>query len=177
MELSDPELTQLLNDFDQGKIPLMVFMRMVAHLKEKKGEIESKDFLGKAVVGSFGRHTEGRDLMACLLEANGFSTIIAERDSTVQQMVGMCMDPEVTVLCISVQTTYDCPDVFDTSDLLTEAGIRDRIVFNIGGSPINEDLAAEAGSDVYSHTAAESIRLIKAEVLRRKTDGSDQPDS
>jgi len=129
-------------------------------LKEKKGEIDHSDILGKAVVGCFGRHTEGRDLMACVLEVSGFSIIKAERDTAVQDMVEMCRDPEVTVLCISVQTTYDCPDVFDGGRLLDEAGIHDRVVYNIGGSPINQELADRAGSDVYSNRATESARLI-----------------
>ena len=51
---------------------------------------------------------------------------------------------------------------------LRDLGIRDRIVFNAGGSPITPGLADKAGCDVYSATAVGSVQAIKGEVLRRK---------
>jgi methanogenic corrinoid protein MtbC1 len=53
------------------------------------------------------------------------------------------------------------------SDLLDEAGIRERIVLNVGGSPITPSLADRMGCDVYAPTAVESVRLMKAEVLKK----------
>ncbi|MBR7006455.1 MAG: hypothetical protein IKH98_06135 [Candidatus Methanomethylophilaceae archaeon] len=51
---------------------------------------------------------------------------------------------------------------------MRDLGIRDRIVFNAGGSPITQGLADKAGCDVFSTTAVGSVRAIKEEVLRRK---------
>lgn len=120
------------------------------------------------MVASFGRHTEGRDLMSCVLEAIGFETIVVGRDRTLQDAVDLCRDPDVTALCVSVQTTFDCPEMYRTSRMMEKAGVRDRVVLNIGGSPINEVMAEAAGCDVFSHTASESARMIAAEVLSRR---------
>ncbi len=158
--------SELLDAFEQGAIPLLEFMRSVGRLKEEYG-LDTDPRLGTAVVACFGRHTEGRDLMTCILEMEGFKVVKADRDSTVQRTVDMCSDPEVKVLCYSVQTTYDCPDLLNISDLLEESGIRDRIVLNVGGSPITPSLAERMGCDVYAPTAVESVRLMKAEVLRK----------
>ncbi len=51
---------------------------------------------------------------------------------------------------------------------MRDLGIRDRIVFNAGGSPITPGLADKAGCDVFSTTAVGSVEAIKEEVLRRK---------
>lgn len=161
------DISQLLDDFEHGRVPLLEFMRTACRLREESG-MEPIPELGTAVVACFGRHTEGRDLMTCILEIEGFKVIKADRDSTVQKTVEMCRDPNITVLCYSVQTTYDCPDLMNVSELLEEEGIRERIVLNIGGSPITPGLAERMGCDVYAPTAVQSVRAMKSEVLRRK---------
>ena len=165
----DEELDTLLNDFETGKIPLLLFLKRLDAFKREYG-LQHSERLGKAVIGSFGCHTEGRDLMAGLLEANGFRTVVAGRDTSIEDVIAMCRDPEVTVLCLSVQTTYDCPEVLEASRLLEEEGIRDRIVLNIGGSPITKELSDRAGGDVFSTTASGSARKVREEVLRRTSD-------
>jgi hypothetical protein len=102
---------ELLDRFSAGRLPLLEFMRAVGLLKEECGGFGCSDVLGRAVVASFGRHTEGRDLMACILEIEGFAVSKAERDTPMRDVVDMCRDPDVSVLCLSVQTTYDCPEL------------------------------------------------------------------
>ena len=157
----------MLSDFESGKVPLLEFIRSVNRLQQDGGPIVHDPSLGKAVVTCFGRHTEGRDLMAGLLTMHGFSTVSADRDASLDEIVGLCRDPEVTVLCMSVQTTYDCPEVLGISNLLEEAGIRQKVVLNIGGAAISARIAEKAGCDVYSDSASESAKRIKDEVRRR----------
>ena len=157
---------ELLDGFESGRIPLLEFVRTVKKLTDE-GAIVSEPALGTAVVTCFGRHSEGRDLMATLLALNGFSVISAARDSDLEDIVELCRGPGVTVLCMSVQTTYDCPESLLMSEMLSEAGIRDRIVLNIGGAAISENMAERAGCDVYSATASGSVRLIKEAVAKR----------
>ena len=70
---------------------------------------------------------------------------------------------------MSVQTTYDCPEVLDISEMLKEAGIRERIILNIGGAAISDKIAEKAECDIYSNSAGGSVRLIKEEVRRRSS--------
>ncbi len=158
--------SQLLKDFEEGRIPMMGFMRQAAELRQHGG-FPHDPRLGTVVVAAFARHTEGRDLMACILEIEGFDVNIVERFSSVEDVVKMCCEPEVKSLCFSVQTTYDCPELLKVDGLLRSAGIRDRIVFNAGGSPISENMAEKAGCDVYAPTAVASVRLIKEAILKR----------
>lgn len=158
------ELQDLLDGFDSGRIPMMEFMRSANGLRDVYA---TEGAIGRAVIASFGRHTQGRDLMACLLEIFGFRVDKVEMDITLDDLVARCAEPDVNVLCISVQTTYDCPEILDVSAMLVDAGIRDRIVLNIGGSPITEGVAERAGCDVFSERAIESAHLIREEVIGR----------
>ncbi|MBR6910955.1 MAG: hypothetical protein IKN41_03745 [Candidatus Methanomethylophilaceae archaeon] len=157
---------ELLDGFESGNVPLLEFIRSAKRLQEE-GLIANNPALGTAVVTCFGRHSEGRDLMSTLLIIQGFTVISADRDSSLDEIVKMCNDPKVTVLCMSVQTTYDCPESLRMSELLREAGIRDRIVLNIGGAAISDEMALKAGCDVYSRTASGSVKMIKEEVQKR----------
>ena len=165
----DRRIDELLEGFETGKVPLLEFIRSVNRLREEGGVIICDPSLGKAAVTCFGRHSEGRDLMAALLTMQGFEVIVVDRDAQLADIVDICRNPEVTVLCMSVQTTYDCPEVLDISEMLKEAGIRKRIILNIGGAAISDKIAERAGCDVYSDSAARSVRLIKDEVLRRSS--------
>ena len=142
------------------------FMRLAAELRES-GELAPDPSLGTAVTASFARHTAGRDLMACVLEIEGFRVKTADRYASAEDAVALCLDPEVTALCYSVQATYDLPGIMRVDGLLKEAGIRSRIVFNAGGSPVSRKIAEKARCDVYAPAAAESARMV-AEAVRKK---------
>lgn len=165
--MPDPRLDALMSEFESGRVPLLQFIRSAKDILDSMdGELP---IVGKAYVGSFGNHTEGRDLMACLLRISGFETVVADRHVNVESMIKSCSDdPDIDVLCLSVQTTYDCPSLYDLEELLMEAGIRDRLIVNVGGAAINEFLADKMGSDVFSRSAVESTKLIKEKVIERR---------
>lgn len=163
----NPEMQDLIDRFRTGRVPMLQFMKSMIEIKERAGVPSVEPELGKAVVAGRARHTEGRDLMAILLGAYGFETIVVERDSSIEDIIGICNDPGVTVLCMSIQTTYDIPDLHLASRLMAEDGIRDRIVFNAGGVAVSEDVAKAVGCDVYGSTAVDSAEAVKQEVLRK----------
>ena len=149
---------ELVEDFDRGKIPLMTFLR---EMEAKRGSLGIDPALGTAVVASFSRHTEGRDLISLLLEANGFKTIRVERDTPIEEIVRMCGNGDVTVLCLSVQATWDLGNIRKADRLLKEAGIRDRILLNAGGGAVSEQVARKYGCDVFAETAVKTCRMIR----------------
>ena len=166
MDSAEQELNSLMEGFEHGRIPLLEFMRS-AHRIIESSDIHHDERLGKAVVGCFSRHTEGRDLMACLLEIQGFEVIPADSWSDLKDIIELCEDPEVRVLCLSVQTTYDCPELFDLGEMLRDAGVRERLVVNGGGAALTESLAKKMDSDVYYPTAVASAKAVKERVLER----------
>jgi len=163
------ELERLLDEFSMGRLPSIGFMGRVKKLRdENPGLISAIPSLGIAVVAGFGRHTAGRDLMSLLLEIEGFevrNTQVGERDSDV---IAMCRDPDVSVLCLSAQSTEGANGILDIIRSIDGTETRKRIVFNAGGSPVSSMFAETAGCDVYSQSAVESARMIRREVCSRR---------
>ena len=156
---------ELVEDFDRGKIPLMTFLR---EMEAKRSSLGIDPALGTAVVASFSRHTEGRDLISLLLEANGFKTIRVERDTSVEDIVRLCGDDDVTVLCLSVQATWDLENIRKADRLLKEAGIRDRILLNAGGGAVSEQVARKYGCDVFAETAVKTCKMIREAISEKQ---------
>jgi len=155
-----------MNGFANGKVPMLEFMRRMYLISQERG-FDKDPRLGKAVVGSFDGHTEGRDLMGIMLGAKGFDVILAKRDEEIESIVERCRDPEVTVLCLSIQATYSCHYMYEAAELMEDMGIRDRLVYNVGGTPVSKDMAEKAGCDVFGMTAVESANLVTGKVLER----------
>ena len=163
----EKEIGDLLEEFDSRRLPLMLFMHRAHEIRDKYGGFTKDSRLGKAVVASMERHTGGRDLMACLLDIMGFDVMVTDIDLPMSGIVEQCKDPEVKALCVSVQMIHECRAVLDLADMLKEAGIRDRIVYNAGGFAVTEEVAKQAGCDVFSLRATEAVKMIKEEVLRK----------
>ena len=164
----NPEMQELIDRFRNGGVPMLQFMKSMMEIKERTGVPAIEPELGKAVVAGRARHTEGRDLMSILLGAYGFDVIVIGRDSSIEDIVRICNDPDVSVLCMSIQTTYDIPDLHLANRLMAEDGIRDRIVFNAGGVAVSEKVAKDVGCDVYGSTAVDSVESINVEVIRKR---------
>ena len=165
----EKEIHDLLEEFDSRRLPLMLFMHRANEIRDKYGGFTKDSRLGKAVVASMERHTGGRDLMACLLDIVGFDVVITDIDLPMSGVVELCKDPEVKALCVSIQMINESRMAIFMADMLKEAGIRDRIVYNAGGFAVTDEVAEKAGCDVFSLRATEAVQMIKDEVLKRNS--------
>jgi 5-methyltetrahydrofolate--homocysteine methyltransferase len=156
---------ELIEGFDRGKIPLMTFLRK---MEEYRGSMKTDPSLGTAVVASFSGHTEGRDLMSILLESSGFRTIRCDRNLPIEKVVGICEEEKATVLCLSVQATWDLENIRKASRMLKEMGIRDRIVLNAGGGAVSRNVSEYYGCDVFAETAVSACKAIHEAVVQKR---------
>jgi methanogenic corrinoid protein MtbC1 len=161
------ELESLLDQFSAGSLPSIGFVSRVKALEAANPGLISPDpSLGVALVAGFGNHTSGRDLMSLLLEIEGFRVRNSQIRDSDAELVRMCADPEITVLCISAQSTQSADCIADVIADIDPAD-RKRVVFNAGGAPVSQSLADRIGCDVFAQSAVESVRLIKAAVQSR----------
>lgn len=159
---------ELTDAFVRRQVPLLLYIRRMESLRDEyTGPGHTRPELGRAVVSARDRHTEGRDLIAILLEMNGFEVVRVGPDTSLEDTVTLCADPDVTVLCVSVQSTARCTELRKVPGMLEGLGVREKIIFNAGGGPVSEAIAQECGCDVYSHEAVESVRKILEERERR----------
>ncbi len=162
-------MRELIERLNKGRMPLLFFINEARKIREECGPVPLKEELGKAVVASLDNHTEGRDLMAILLQTEGFDVITADRSAKATDIIALCRDPDVSVLCYSVEMLSFCPYICKLANMLKEEGIRDRIVYNAGGAPVNESMAEEAGCDVFSRNGGESAEMIAAKVREKRS--------
>ena len=155
----------LIEGFDRGKIPLMTFLR---RMEEYRGSMKTDPSLGTAVVASFSGHTEGRDLMSILLESSGFRTIRCDRNFPVEKIVKICEEEKATVLCLSIQATWDLENIRRADKMLREMGIRDRIVLNAGGGAVSKRVSDVYGCDVFAETAVSACKAIHEAVVQKR---------
>ena len=169
LEGIDGAIAEAGRKYESGKLMFPQFMNTVraAYAVREELDIPRPD-LGKAVVAALDVHTEGRNTMALFLGVAGFETNIVEMGMMEDDIVGFCKEPDVTVCCVSGEFASVSSKIKKIGDMLTEAGLRDRVVYNAGGMTVSEEAAERAGADVFSRSGAESVFLIKNKVLERK---------
>ena len=82
--------------------------------------------------------------------------------------MGICEKENATVLCLSVQATWDLENIRKANRMLKEMGIRDRIILNAGGGAVSKNVSEYYGCDVFAETAVSSCKAIHEAVAKKK---------
>jgi len=128
---------------------------------EKKGEVQSS--LGKVVIGTvYGDiHSIGKGMVATLLYAAGFKVIDLGINVKGEDFLKAVKEEHADVLAMSALLTTTAMEQKKVIEGLKEAGIRDKVIVVVGGSPINQEFADSIGADGYGATAPEGVKLVK----------------
>lgn len=156
-------------DLEGGNISLPVLIKMVKVSEDVREAVGfKKPDLGKAVTCTVDSHTNGRTVMTIFLGILGFTTHEMSVGVREDDIMYACEDPDVTACSISASLCTPGQKIVDVLNALKKSGIRDRIIFNAGGTPITRAKSEEMGCDVYSESAAESAKMIAEKVMDRK---------
>lgn len=177
LEGIDGAITEAGKRYESGRLMFPQFMNTVRTAYAVREELGiPRPNMGKAVVAALDNHTEGRNTMALFLGIAGFETNIVEMGMMEDDIVGFCKEPDVTVCCVSGEFASVASKIKRIGDLLTEAGLRGKVIYNAGGMTVSEEAAERAGADVFSRSGAESTLLIKKKVLEMGKVRSPSPD-
>lgn len=104
-------------------------------------------------------HDIGKNLVAMMLESRGYTVINAGMDISPEKFVQEIRThkPDVLGMCALLTTTM--LHMKDTIELMKEEGIRDQVKVIVGGAPLSQDFADEAGADGYAQDAASAVDL------------------
>jgi corrinoid protein of di/trimethylamine methyltransferase len=129
--------------------------------------------LGKIVLGTVQGdiHDIGRNLVASMLEVNGFEVLDLGHDVPPDALVKAAQDSDADIIALSALMTTSMPFQEDVLALLTEKGARTRFKVIVGGGPVTPEWAQEIRADGYGRTA-----LDGAKVARRLMVGDLGPD-
>ncbi len=125
---------------------------------------------GTVVVGTVkgDLHDIGKNLVAMMLEGNGFEVVDLGTDVTPEKFVNAVKQHHTNagegplVIGMSALLTTTMPGMGDTIKALQEAGLRDEVKVMVGGAPVTEDFARRIGADGYSPDASAAVRLAKS---------------
>jgi len=132
---------------------------------EKQGA-KTGDGLGKFLICSIEGdiHSIGKDIVAIMLKVAGFSVVNLGRDVALKEIVASCKDQKPIGVGTSALMTSTMVNQKTLEEMLKKAGVRDKLMTNVGGAPVTQQWADEIGADVYTENASDAVAKLTAAV-------------
>jgi len=106
-------------------------------------------------------HDIGKNLVGMLLEGAGFQVVDLGVDVPASRFVDALRDKKADVLAMSALLTTTMPQMRDTVEALTEAGLRGQVRVIVGGAPLTQAYAHKIGADAYAPDAASAVEVVR----------------
>jgi len=115
---------------------------------------------GRVVIGTAAGdlHSIGKDLVALLLDCNGFEVADLGVDVSAQAFAQAAEAHEADLVAISALLTTTTPEFRTVMEELARAGLRGRTKIMVGGAPVTWETATEAGADGF---AADCVAAVE----------------
>jgi methylmalonyl-CoA mutase cobalamin-binding domain/chain len=146
---------------------LMMAGAMLSQISEMvkpmlKGEATSKKH-GKVLIGTVHGdiHDIGKDIVAFLLDVNGFEVKNIGIDVPPETFVEAIREFEPQVVGMSGLLTLAYDSAKDTVQAIKDAGLRDNVKIMIGGGLMSDTVCAYAEADAYGKDAMAAVALAK----------------
>jgi len=126
-------------------------------------ERESEEPLGEIVIGTVAGdvHDIGKDIVAFMLEVNGFEVHDLGVDVSAEKFVEKIKEVQPDVLALSGFLTLAFDSMKETVQAITANGLRDNLKIMIGGAPMDESVTTYIGADNYGRDATAAVRMAK----------------
>jgi 5-methyltetrahydrofolate--homocysteine methyltransferase len=106
-------------------------------------------------------HDIGKDIVAFLLDVNGFKVHDVGVDVSPAAFVKAIEDYQPQVLGLSGLLTVAYDSMKNTVRAIEEAGLRERVKIMIGGGQMSENVRKYAGADAFGKDAIAGVTLAK----------------
>lgn len=106
-------------------------------------------------------HDIGKNLVAMMLEGNGFTVVDLGVDVSPEQYVDAVVNKGAQIVAMSALLTTTMPMMKETVDALVANGLRDKVKIMVGSAPVTQSFCDEIGADGYSSDAASAAELAK----------------
>jgi len=118
---------------------------------------------GKFVLGTVAGdiHDIGKDIVAFMLDVNGFEVHDLGIDVPVQNFVDKIKETNAEIVGLSGFLTLAFDAMKETIDAIKAAGLRDKVKIMIGGGQIDEEIRKYTGADAYRPDAVSGVLLAK----------------
>lgn len=119
--------------------------------------------LGKVLVGTVKGdiHSIGKDIVATLMEADGFEVNNIGEDVLDGTFVDEVKEHKPDVLGLSSLMTVTMPAQREVINLLQKQSVRDQVNVIIGGAPTSQKWADEIGADGWAGDAVSATKKVR----------------
>jgi corrinoid protein of di/trimethylamine methyltransferase len=119
--------------------------------------------LGRVVLGTIHGdiHEIGKNLVAMMLQANGFEVHDLGVDVPVERFAEKANEVGADVVGISALLTTTMTGQRGVVEALEAAGLRPKVRVMVGGAPVTRGWAEEIGADGYSEDAVGAVALAR----------------
>jgi 5-methyltetrahydrofolate--homocysteine methyltransferase len=160
-------MTEVGRRFEAGEyyLPDMVMsaraMKSALHLLKPSLVKVGMQPTGKVAIGTVqgDLHDIGKNMVGMMMEGAGFEVMDLGTDVSPARFVEVVQNDHVKILCLSALLTTTMPSMAKTIEALKAAGLRDKVKVLVGGAPVNEKYARQAGADGYGQDASGAARL------------------
>jgi 5-methyltetrahydrofolate--homocysteine methyltransferase len=118
---------------------------------------------GKIVIGTVrgDLHDIGKNMVISMLKGVGYKVIDLGANVETEVFVQGVAEHKPDVLALSALLTTTMPQIRDVIAALRAAGLSNKVKVMIGGAPVNQKFADDAGADGYAQDAGDAVSLVK----------------
>jgi len=130
--------------------------------EESKGKM-TPTRMDKVVIGTVSGdiHDIGKNIVALLLEVNGFDTHDLGKDVESMNFIERAAEMRANIMALSALMTTTKPAQKEVMDLLKEMDLRKKFLVMIGGAPTTSEWAEQIGADGWAETAEQGVKLAQ----------------
>mgnify|MGYP000386031321 CR=1 FL=1 len=164
-----PGMTKIGELFKEGELFIPEVM-MSAQLMTKAVDLirpfikeEEVSYHGKIIIGTVkgDLHDIGKNLVALLLEANGFDVINLGCDQGANEFLQAVEQYQPDIVALSALLTTTMPGMSDIIQAIDAKQLRPSLKVIIGGAPVSQEYADKIHADGYSEDATGAVELCK----------------
>ncbi len=118
---------------------------------------------GKVIIGTVAGdiHDIGKDIVAFMLDVNGFDVIDLGVDVSAQKFVDKIKETSAPVIGLSGFLTLAYDSMKQTIEAIQAAGLRDNTKIMIGGGQMSDEIKKYTGADAYGKDAMVGVSLAR----------------
>ncbi|EFK07111.1 B12 binding domain protein [delta proteobacterium NaphS2] len=133
------------------------------YLTEEKSR-DDQERIGKIIIATIEGdiHDIGKNIVATLLELNGFEVKDLGVDIAKDQIISEARELDADVIGLSGLLTLSFDPMRELVEALKAEGLRDKIKVIIGGGQMDEQVRDYVGADAFVVDAVSGIKLCKA---------------
>jgi methylmalonyl-CoA mutase cobalamin-binding domain/chain len=103
-------------------------------------------------------HDLGKNMVGAMLKTAGFEVIDLGKDTPTEKIINAVREHEPQILGLSALLTTTVPQQKVVIETLKAEGLFDSLKVMVGGAPVTQEWADEAGADGYAPDAPEAVQ-------------------